>query len=228
MQSSSYSQSILVKTPLGLAELRGRSQKISMSDRQVLILADGKRTIKQIQQLLSTPVAETLDRLQAMGLLEPLDASSGNHVHNLLSHENYQNDSQFDEVALSDFSSDSGLDTAADALDRFEAASTHFFRTKAVVASTPQPVAPAVQVAQVAHQAATARGILHGKSYLVDTLDRLLPVDGAILTRKIALINSEAALYYAFEQAIHAIKKRAGPGIVQDITRRFDEEISRQ
>jgi hypothetical protein len=62
----------------------------------------------------------------------------------------------------------------------------------------------------------------------VETLDRLLPVDGAILTRKIALIHSEAALYYAFEQAIQAIKKRAGPGVVQEITRRFDEAISRQ
>jgi hypothetical protein len=213
MQSTSYSQNILVKTPLGLAELRGRSQKISMSDRQVLILADGKRTIKQIQQLLSTPVSETLDRLQTMGLLAPLEATATN-PYDPISDSSYQHDSQFDESALSDFSSDSGLDTAAGALYRFEAASTHFFRTNAA--------------AQAAHQAATARGILHGKSYLVETLDRLLPVDGAILTRKIALINSEAALYYAFEQAIQAIKKRAGPGMVQDITRRFDEAISRQ
>jgi hypothetical protein len=225
MESTSYSQSILVKTQLGLAELRGRSQKISMSDRQVLILADGKRTIKQIQQLLSTPVAETLDRLQHMGLLVPFQSSSV-QAHLPESGDYNQHDQgPLDEVALSDFSSDSGLDTATGALDRFEAASTHFFRTNAVVASA---VLPPAQAAQVAHQAATARGILHGKSYLVETLDRLLPVDGAILTRKIALIHSEAALYYAFEQAIQAIKKRAGPGVVQEITRRFDEAISRQ
>jgi hypothetical protein len=218
MNPISYSQHVLVKTPKGLAELRDRSGKLSVAERQVLILVDGKRTIKQIQQSLSTPVAETLDRLRTLGLLQDLPTSSpGLGKPTEVVYEELVGDEM-----MSDFSSDSGIDTGIGALGRFEAASTHFFRTKAVVAHE-QPIAT-----KAVHQAATVRGILYGKSYLVETLDRLLPVDGAILTRKIALINSEAALYYAFEQAIQAIKKRANPSVVQDITRRFDEAISRQ
>jgi hypothetical protein len=219
MNPISYSQSILVKTPQGLAELRGRSPKLSVAERQVLILVDGQRTIKQIQQSLSTPVAETLDRLRSLGLVQAMPPVSAelNHLTDLL------DDALVNDEVMSDFSSDSGIDTGIDALNRFEAASTHFFRTKSLDASA-VPVTPA---APVAHQGATARGILFGKSYLVETLDRLLPVDGAILTRKIALINSEAALYYAFEQTIQAIKKSANPSMIHDITRRFDEAISR-
>lgn len=214
MHPISYSQSVLAKTPQGLAELRERSPRLTVAERQVLILVDGKRSIKQIQQSLSTPVAETLDRLRGLGLVQPW---SPEPIAAQTLEENPN------EAAVSDFSSDSGIDTGAAALSRFEAASMHFFRTKAEIAN--QPGLPATTVA---HQAATARGILFGKSYLVETLDRLLPVDGAILTRKIALINSEAALYYAFEQAIHALKKRTSPSVIQDITRRFDEAISRR
>ncbi|MGA8514007.1 MAG: hypothetical protein WB821_04465 [Burkholderiaceae bacterium] len=220
MNPISYSQNILVKTPQGLAELRDRSGKLTVAERQVLILVDGKRSIKQIQQSLSTPVAETLDRLRGLGLVQtlpPMPAELHHHSHPL-------DDEPVNEEVMSDFSSDSGIDTGIDAFSRFEAASTHFFRTKAVGPADLPVTTPA---ASVAHQAATARGILFGKSYLVETLDRLLPVDGAILTRKIALINSEAALYYAFEQTIQAIKKSADPSMIHDITRRFDEAISR-
>jgi hypothetical protein len=218
MQTISYSQHILVKTAQGLAVLRDRSRTLSMTERQVLILVDGKRTIKQIQQSLSTPVAETLDRLQAMGLVQTtLPASAHPAI--------VDTDSLLgDEAVMSDFNSDSGLDTAAGALGRFEAASTHFFRAKAV--SAPM-LAPEPHINPIAHQAASARGILFGKSFLVNTIDQLLQDDGSKLTRKIALINSEAALYYAFEQTVHALRGRANASMIQDITRRFDEAISR-
>ncbi len=220
MQPVSYSQNILVKTPQGSAELRDRSGKLTMAERQMLILVDGKRTIKQIQQSLSIPVAETLDRLHGMGLVQTLAASLASVSAKAVSLQELD-----DEAVVSDFSSDSGIDTGIDALGRFEAASAHFFRTHTIT-NTTSPVS--AQAMTAAPQAATTRGILHGKSFLIATLDKLLPVDGAILTRKIALINSEAALYYAFEQAISAIKKQAKPSMIQDITRRFDEEISRR
>lgn len=223
MHPVSYSQNILVKTPQGSTELRDRSGKLSMAERQVLILVDGKRTIKQIQQSLSIPVAETLDRLLSLGLVQSTSAPVAPAPVN--TPEVVQLEELVDDAVMSDFSSDSGIDTGIDAFGRFEAASAHFFRTHAISNTASLVTA---QATPVVHQAATVRGILFGKSYLVETLDKLLPVDGAILTRKIALINSEAALYYAFEQAIQAIKKRASPSMIHDITRRFDEEISRR
>lgn len=219
MQTISYSQNVLVKTAQGLAALRDRASGLSMTERQVLILVDGKRTIKQIQQSLSTPVAETLDRLQSRGLVQ--GGFGVGSAATMVDTDHLQDD----EAVMSDFASDSGLDTGAGALGRFEAASMHFFRAKAVAAPL---LAPEPHINTIAHHAATARGILFGKSFLVDTIDRLLQAEGGKLTRKIALINTEAALYYAFEQTVHALRGRANASMIQDITRRFDEAISRR
>jgi hypothetical protein len=71
------------------------------------------------------------------------------------------------------------------------------------------------------------RGILYGKRLLLETMNHLEPGEAVHLTRKIAQIDTEAALYYVFEQTVQAIKTRASADTVDEITRRFDEEVCR-
>lgn len=68
---SSNSKIILVKTPLGRAEMTQRALGLSMVERRLLILTDGTRTQVQLGQMMATSVDQMLQHLQGLGLLAP-------------------------------------------------------------------------------------------------------------------------------------------------------------
>jgi hypothetical protein len=198
------------KTLAGRAELQDRSHKLTLIERQVLILCDGKRSMDQLEHMLGMQLAQELDKLQSHGLLQDIDLVTGD----------------FDAGSGFDRSVDEP-DTGAQALERFESASAHLFRAKAVVVAATAPITRINVSNTQTNQAPTMRGILYGKRLLLETMDHLGPREAILLTRKIAQIDTEAALYYVFEQTVQAIKTRASADTVQEITRRFDEEVSR-
>ena len=199
--------SIFEKTLAGRAEILDRSQKLSLAERQVLILADGLRDVEQMQQMLGSPLGPLLDKLRSLGLLQPAQSAS----------DDADIVSGFDHPAHEP-------DGAAKTLASFDAASAHLFRAKSVVADT-AGLRPSVH--KLAGGAPTQSGIFYGKQILLETLDHMEPRQAVLLNRKIAQIDSEAALYYVFEQAVQAISKRASAQTVHEISRRFDEEVVR-
>lgn len=207
MNSVSPHSNIFEKTLAGRAEILDRSQKLSLTERQVLILADGLRNVEQMQQMLGSPLGPLLDKLRSLGLLQPAQSASddGDIV------------SGFDHLA-------NEPDGAAKPLASFDAASAHLFRAKSVVADT---AGPRPSVPTLAGGAPTRSGIFYGKQILLETLDHMEPRQAVLLNRKIAQVDSEAALYYVFEQAVQAISKRASAQTVHEISRRFDEEVVR-
>lgn len=204
MNSVSPSSSIFEKTLAGRAEILDRSQRLTPAERQVLILADGLRDVKQMQHMLGTPLGSLLDKLLSLGLLQ---------------------------IVADGFDLVSGFDLLPDEPGRvgrplasFDAASAHLFRAKSVVSDVASPSRTANSLSG---QAPTSSGIFYGKQILLETLDLMEPQQAVLLNRKIAQIDSEAALYYVFEQVVQAINKRVSAQTIHEISRRFDEEVVR-
>jgi hypothetical protein len=63
---------ILVKTPLGRAEMASRALGLPVMERRLLILVDGTRSLVQIQGMFNIPVMELANKLQALGLVDGL------------------------------------------------------------------------------------------------------------------------------------------------------------
>jgi hypothetical protein len=207
MNSVSASTRIFEKTLAGRAEILDRSQKLSLAERQVLILADGLRDVKQMQQMLGNPLEPLLGKLHSLGLLQPAQPASDDvDVAGGVGHPS-------DEPGK-----------AAKALASFDAASAHLFRAKVAVADASGPSRSANSLTAMA---ATVSGIFYGKQILLETLDHMEPHQAVLLNRKIAQVDSEAALYYVFEQAVQAIGKRASAQTVHELSRRFDQEVCR-
>lgn len=64
--------SVYVKTPKGLEEMAHRRHGLSVRERQVLIMMDGKRALRDILGADAEAALELLKKLVAMDLLTPL------------------------------------------------------------------------------------------------------------------------------------------------------------
>lgn len=60
---------ILVKTDQGRAELSSRTLTLSVLERRLLILADGKHSVDSLQEMFKVPVLPLAQSLEAMGLV---------------------------------------------------------------------------------------------------------------------------------------------------------------
>ena len=63
---------ILVKTPLGRAEIGSKALGLPVMERRLLILVDGTRTLAQLQGMFTIPVTDLAKKLQALGLVDGL------------------------------------------------------------------------------------------------------------------------------------------------------------
>jgi hypothetical protein len=63
---------ILVKTPLGRAEIGSKALGLPVMERRLLILVDGTRSLVQLQGMFNIPVMELANKLQALGLVDSL------------------------------------------------------------------------------------------------------------------------------------------------------------
>jgi hypothetical protein len=235
---------VLVKTPQGLAELRARSGTLSLLERRVLILADGTRSVAQLLGMINAPVLELAGRLHGLGFLTPTQSRTPANMagqprtpfpvtqptplglvpYATNARDESEDMSWVDEL-VSVFAEEraSGWDDAPDKPAR--AGTQEFLQANT---DTSSPEAGNTQPGMLTHRSATKRGLFYGKAYLIETVNHLLDGEGAWLVQKITRIATEADLYYAFEQMIETISLYANADVVEDIMRRFDEEISRR
>ncbi len=237
MNFSFQPHTVYLKTPQGRAEVTARALGLTMLQRRLLILSDGKSTVGQLQTMLGAPFDALLQHLLNLGLLQlqgsaavpiapavaPAAFVSAPLVRQLPvavltpvlpvlalpTAEAYDDEDALEDHLGSDFSEVMG----ADSVSHFERDSSQMIGTYADPSSTLQ-------------RAITSRGIALGKAYLINLSSRLLDARDARLMRTIGQIKTEGDLYHQFELVIDTIGTRLGSAAINEILEQFDEQIN--
>jgi hypothetical protein len=234
----------LVKTALGHAEMRTRELGLTVLERRFLILADGTRSLAQLQELLNIPVLEYAAKLQAMGLLEEVSQGLGNAVPPA-------RNPQADQASLDarsmaptqptpliydafDTAGNVGVDIDAEATSAEDLASDFAEERNSnwpnsashdpASSQFPDETIPGM----LTHRAASAVGLAAGKSYLIGTSETMLGAESVVLVRKIVAANTEADLYFALEMLVTAVSNKVSSSEVNGIIQRFERKISQR
>jgi hypothetical protein len=214
---------VYVKTPQGRAEVTARALGLTMLQRRLLILSDGKSTVGQLQGMLGAPIEALLQHLLGLGLLHlpdgaalpkapaaaPVVTPPAVLAPALRAVEAYDDGEAHEDDLSSDFSEVMG----ADSVSHFERDSSQMIDTHTDPNSTLQ-------------RAITSRGIALGRAYLINLSSRLLDARDARLVRSIAQIKTEGDLYHQFELVIDTISTRLGSAAINEILEQFDEQIN--
>jgi hypothetical protein len=232
----------LVKTDLGRTEMRTRELGLPVLERRFLILADGTRTLAQLQEMFNFPVKELASKLQAMGLL--VDASDS--VRPIATVPQKARAEKADHTARAKASTqpaplrydayEIGLDVDVDvdaeaalvedlASDFAEERSSTWTNSEGhEIPSTGfgYDTAPGM----LTHRAASASGLSAGRSYLIATCETQLGAKAPVLVRTLLAAQTEADLYFALEMLVTAISPTASASEVNGIIQRFEQKIS--
>jgi hypothetical protein len=224
----------LVKTALGRSEMRTRELGLPVLERRLLILADGTRTLAQLQEMFSIPILELATKLQAMGLLEDASQSVPPAATPLQTVQAARAIAPTQPAPLTydayeigvDLDIDGGAALAEDlASDFAEERSSTWSNSAGQDASNsefPDDTIPGL----LTHRAASAAGLAAGKSFLIGTSETMLGANASVLVRKILTANTEADLYFALEMLVTAISPKASSSEVNGIIQRFERKIS--
>jgi hypothetical protein len=222
---------VLKKTELGQAEIRTKAQALGMSERRALILMDGSRDLAQVEAIIGASLQGIAKRLLHLGLVSAAQENKGrsrapsamefkdslvgktpatnfeSFDHYLPTHSTVWQKGSYEKAA------DSGRSSSF-------SASTQSALHSAFVPVTP---APAAQPA-----ALSMRGVLLGKMYLADLVERMLGKDDVYLRTKIQQVGSEAQLLNTCEEVMELIKSLTTPDMLGSIERRFMECIHKK
>jgi hypothetical protein len=226
----------LVKTALGRSEMRTRELGLPVLERRLLILADGTRTLAQLQEMFAIPILELATKLQSMGLLEganqnlPPIASAAQTVQAAramaptqpapLAYDAYEIGVDLDvdgDAALAE-------DLASDFAEERSSTWPNSAGLDPANSEFPDETIPGM----LTHRAASASGLAAGKSYLIGTSETMLGATATVLVRKILTANTEADLYFALEMLVTAISPKASSSEVNGIIQRFERKISQR
>jgi hypothetical protein len=223
----------LVKTALGRSEMRTRELGLPILERRLLILADGTRTLAQLQELFTIPILELAAKLQDIGLLE----NAGNSLPSAVTPAQAARaiaTTQPAPLAYDAYDIGVGLDIDGDAAlvedlasDFAEERSSTWSDSAGRDASNsefPDETMPGM----LTHRAASAAGLAAGKSYLIGASETMLGNNATLLVRKILNANTEADLYFALEMLVTAISPKASSSEVNGIIQRFERKISQR
>jgi hypothetical protein len=218
---------ILVKTAQGRAEMNARSLGLLMLERRLLIMADGKRTLAQMQPVFNVSVVDLAEKLQSLGLLEPGASSAKYLPSDAAVAAAFPELLPFDEPTIGvDVELDAAL--AEDLASDFAEELTSEFRSEAETSSLGSENEGDTQPGLLTHRAASPYGLVAAKAYLVEKIQTMLGADGVWLIRKIAAVKTEADLYYTLEMFVTSISVYTSASSVNGIIRGFEEKISQR
>jgi hypothetical protein len=226
----------LVKTALGRSEMRTRELGLPVLERRLLILADGTRTLAQLQEMFRIPILELATKLQAIGLLEDASQSLPPAATPLQTVQAARAAAPTQPAPLAYEAYEIGVDLDIDgdaalaedlASDFAEERSSTWSNSAGLDASNsefPDETIPGM----LTHRAASAVGLAAGKSFLIATSETMLGANASVLVRKILTANTEADLYFALEMLVTAISPKASSSEVNGIIQRFERKISQR
>jgi hypothetical protein len=237
--NSNFMNAKLVKTALGRTEMRTRAQGLQVLERRLLILADGTRTLEQLQEMFNVPILEFAAKLQTMGLLEVAGQSLASVMPVTpvsqaaltatsmaptkpapLAYDAYEIGVDMDV----DAEAASAEDLASDFAEERNSTWTNSAWQDASNSQFPDETVPGM----LTHRAASAAGLAAGKSYLIGTSETMLGADATVLVRKILTASTEADLYFALEMLVNAVSPKASSSEVNGIIQRFERKISQR
>ncbi len=241
-------ETFFVKTLFGRAELAVRSHGLSLLERRVLILADGTRSVMQLQAMMNAPVDAIVQQLQALHLIMPegsvQNSSVSGHAALLVSMGRSkpvqapaslpinlmpavsiaaQLEADHDHDALVDeLANNFSEELTFDGVSEFERQVSTF-----TVSHSHSDIGTMSDPSSTLQRAITSRGVALGKAYLINLTSTLLDSRDVRLLRSIGQIKTEDDLYQQFGQVIDTIATRMGSSAINDILEQFDQEINR-
>jgi hypothetical protein len=226
----------LVKTALGRSEMRTRELGLPVLERRLLILADGTRTLAQLQEMFSIPILELAARLQTIGLLENANpsfspiASPEQTVQAALASAPTQPAAlAYDAYTIGvDLDIDGEAALAEDLASDFSEEKSSIWTDSAGIDTSNSEFPDETIPGMLTHRSATAAGLAAGKSYLIATSETMLGANATVLVRKILNANTEADLYFALEMLVTAISLKTSSSEVNGIIQRFERKISQR
>lgn len=241
-------QTIFVKTLFGRAELAVRSHGLSLLERRVLILADGTRSVVQLQGMMNASVDVMVRRLQVLNLIIPegvvQNISASGHaalVASAMQSKPEQNSASFvsnprpyatpavpseedheHDAMVDEMANNFSEELTFDGVSEFERQVSTF-----AISQNHSDIGTLSGPTSTMQRAITSRGVALGKAYLINLTSTLLDSRDVLLLRSIGQIKTEDDLYQQFGQVIDTIATRMGSSAINDILERFDQEVNR-
>jgi hypothetical protein len=227
---------VLKKTDLGQAEMRVKTPLLDRRERRALILMDGSRNLIQVQELIGASVEGIANRLIRLGLVASREVSVSHlkirraieftdPVVGKTPATNFESFDQYLPTHSTHWKS-GGYDQPADA--EIQITAVPAVQSEPPV-STVAGLLEALKSGQNnAQQELRPRGILLGKMYLMDQVERLLGKDDVILRDKLQQVRSEEQLLTVCEEVLELIQGVVSQDMLVAIEKRFFECISRR
>jgi hypothetical protein len=236
---------VLRKTDLGQSEIRTKAQSLDMRERRALILMDGSRDLAQVQAIIGASVEGIAKRLLHLGLVAA--QSSPSKLTRQPSSMEFR-DSLVGKTPATNFESfDNYLPTQSAAWrDGFHSKQLDSAFAPSAWQSVPASLEPrrtpdsgsstvsaylddfSLQRSADHHRALSPRGVLLGKMYLADLVERMLGKNDGFLRSKIQQIRNEEQLLDICEEVMEFIKDLTSPEMLLAIEKRFLEAINKK
>ncbi len=218
--------------------MRTRDLGLPLLERRLLILADGTRTLAQLQEMFNIPVLEFAVKLRSMGLLEdapqnvaPVAVAVAAAAQAAIASRATARTQPaplaydaYDAGGNVDADADAALaeDLASDFAEERSSMWTNSSGRDSSHSEVPDDTVPGMLM----HRAASQSGIAAGKSFLIATSQAMLGANAAVLIRKITAAHTEADLYFALELLVTAVSVRVSSSEVNAIILGFERKIS--
>jgi hypothetical protein len=206
---------VVRKTELGQAEIRTKAQALDMRERRALILMDGSRDLAQVQAIIGASIEGIAKRLLHLGLV----ADSGTRSSS--AGQRGTGSMEFKDSVLGK--------TPATNFESFD----HYLPTHSTAWKTgsyERAVDPAFteRIKQPLTAALSPRGVLLGKMYLADLIERMMGNDDVFLRTKIQQIRDEEQLFTICEEVMEHIKGLTSADMLISMEKRFLECIRKK
>jgi hypothetical protein len=228
---------VLKKTQLGQAEIRTKAQALDMRERRALILMDGTRNLAQVEAIIGASIEGIAKRLIYLGLVADNPAGADS-AHASLGHSREFKDSLVGKTPATNFESfDSFLPTHSKAwmagvYDKPASTSPVDLDISSFAALPASTMAGLVETNvhtdAPPRRAMSSRGILLGKMYLADLVERMMGKDDVLLRSKIQQVGNEEQLLTICEEVMELIGSLTTPDMLESIERRFLECINKK
>ncbi len=218
---------VLRKTELGQSEIRTKAQALGMSERRALILMDGARDLAQVEAIIGASIEGIAKRLLHLGLVSATQDTKGRS--RTPSSVEFR-DSMVGKTPATNFESfDRYLPTHSTVWQQgsYEKAANSGLSVS-TQSSLNSAFAPIAKTAAAQPSALSPRGVLLGKMYLADLIERMMGKDDFYLRGKIQQVRSEEQLLNICEEVMELIKGLTTPDMLESIERRFMECIHKK
>jgi hypothetical protein len=207
---------VLRKTELGQAEIRSKEQALDMRERRALILMDGSRDLAQVQAIIGASIEGIAKRLLHLGLVVDSGTRSSKAGQRT-------NSMEFKDSVLGK--------TPATNFESFN----HYLPTHSTAWKTgsyERAVDPAraftERIQQPLTVALSPRGVLLGKMYLADLIERMMGKDDVFMRTKIQQVRDEEQLFSICEEVMEHIKGLTSADMLISMEKRFLECIRKK